>query len=465
MTKTINFDLAETGKPKFQLMVDRLEAAVGDGQWRPGDRLPSNRELAGLFGVTVGTVSKAMSEAVRRGIVDTRVGSGTYIREPRAGAAFGDSDPRGARTIDLSLNVLPVSPVQSLLQDALAAYAQQKGSHRLFAYEEVQHRSRYQQTAAAWLASVGTPAQPHQIIVTNGVHHGLLAALSVLVKPGESALCDALCYTGFQRVARLLGVRLIGVACDHDGMDPDCLDKAIRASGAKVLIANPVLQNPMANTMPADRRAQIAAICRQHDIRVIEDGINAPLADPDTPSLAALMPDRTVHLAGFSKTVASGFRLGYASMPAAWLEAFQESVLSVQWFAPGFFADLLEIMQSEGLLSRCVQAHRLEVSARQQLLRELVPQAVVSAQGYHAWLPCSAGQPSERLCEQARRQGVSLSAGRHFAVDPDAVEPDGARISLGSCEDRAELRRGISVVARLLQPNGQYSSKAAAPAV
>lgn len=465
MTKSINFDLAETGKPKFQLMVERLEAAVADGQWRPGDRLPSNRELAGLFGITIGTVSKAMSEAVRRGIVETRVGSGTYIREPRSAVAFADAELGSERTIDLSLNVLPVSPVQSFLQDALAAHARQKGGHRLFAYEEVQHRSRYQQTAAAWLASVGTPAEPQQIIITNGVHHGLLAAFHVLLQPGESALCDALCYTGFQRVARLRGVRLVGVACDGDGMDPDSLERAIRASGAKVLVANPVFQNPMASTMPADRRERIAAICRQHEIRVIEDGINVPLADPGTPSLAALLPERTVHLAGFSKTIASGFRLGYASMPVAWLDGFQEAVLSAQWFAPGFYADLLEVMQSEGLLNRCVQAHRSEALARQQLLHELVPQAVVSAPGYHAWLPCSDERPSERLCEQARRQGVSLSAGRHFAVDPDAVAPDGARISLGSCEDRADLRRGITLVARLLRPNAQYHPKAAAPAV
>lgn len=464
MKKTINFDIAETGKPKYQLMVERLETAVGDGEWRPGDRLPSNRELAGLFGVTIGTVSKAMSEAVRRGMVETRVGSGTYIREPRSAAGAGDAE-HGARTIDLSLNVLPVAPVQALLQEALAAHAQQKGGHRFFAYEEVQHCNRYQQTGAAWLASMGTPAEPQQIIITNGVHHGLLASFHVLLQPGESALCDALCYTGFHRVARLRGVRLVAVTGDDDGMDPDSLEKTIRASGAKVLVANPVLQNPMASTMPPDRRERIAAICRQHEIRVIEDGINVPLADPGTPSLAALLPERTVHLAGFSKTIASGFRLGYASMPVAWLDRFQEAVLGVQWFAPGFYAELLEVMRAEGLLDRCVQAHRSEAMARQQLLHESLPQAVVSGPGYHAWLPCSDERPSEQLCEQARRQGVSLSAGRHFAVDPDAGAPDGARISLGSCEDRSDLRRGLSVVGRLLQPNSQYHAIAAAPAV
>lgn len=460
MKNTINFDLADTGKPKYQLMVERLEAAIAEGQWQTGERLPSNRELAALFGVTIGTVSKAMSEAVRRGAVETRVGSGTYIRAPRAVAEAAPA----SLSIDLSLNVLPLAPVQALLQQALAAHAQAKGAQRLFAYEEVQQRQRFRQTAASWLSAMGTPAQPQQLVLTSGVQHALVAAFHVLLQPGDTAVCDALCYTGFLRLARLRGVRLVPVASDAEGMDPDSLERAVRTSGAKVLVAHPVLQNPMATLMPLQRRERIAAVCRQHALRVIEDAVNVPLADPGTPSLAALMPGNTLHLAGFSKSIASGFRLGYASMPPAWLDAFQDAVLGVQWFAPGFYAELLEIMQAEGLLDACMQAHRAEAAARQQLLRAAVPQAHVAGAGYHAWLPCGPERPSVELCDEARREGLSLSAAHHFAADAATAGPDGLRISLG-CEDRQELSRGLAVLAGLLHTDGPYRGSGAAPAV
>lgn len=459
MKNAINFDLADTGKPKYQLMVERLESAIAAGQWSVGERLPSNRELATLFGVTIGTVSKAMSEAVRRGIVDTRVGSGTYIRAPRHAS---DGAP-GAPSLDLSLNVLPLAPVQALLQQALAAHAQSQGAHRLFAYEEVQQRQRFRHSAATWLGAMGTPTEAQQVVITGGVHHALVAAFHTQLRPGDTALCDTLCYTGFQRLARLRGVRLVGVASDAEGMRPDSLERALRESGAQVLVAHPVLQNPTATLMPLARRERIAALCRQHGLRVIEDAVNVPLADPGTPSLATLLPERTLHLTGFSKTIASGFRLGYASMPAAWVDAFQDAALGVQWFAPGFYAELLEVMRAEGLLDACMQAHRAEAATRQQLLREAVPQAVVGGAGYHAWLPCGPERSSTELCDEARRAGVSLSAAHHFCADPGAEAPDGVRISLG-WEDRSQLASGLSTLAGLLRTEA-YRGAVGAPAV
>lgn len=463
MTKTKTpFALDDTDKPKYQRMVERLEEGIVAGQWKPGDRLPSNRELAVLFGVTIGTVSKAMSEAVRRGIVDTRVGSGTYIRGLRA----QDTDEQLAapRQADLSLNVLPVAPVQELLAQALAAQARShpQGAARLFAYVDVPPRGRHARSAATWMTSMGTPAEPDEVVLTNGVHQALLAAFQVLLQPGDTAACDALSYTGFQRLAHMRGVRLVGVAGDKEGMRPDSLEKALRA-GARVLIANPVLQNPTATTMSPERRARIASVCRKADVRVIEDGVGAPLADPGTASLSAHIPERTVHVTGFSKAIASGFRLGYARVPAPMMESFQQAAVATQWFPPGYFAELIEVMHADGLVARCIQAHREEAAARQLLLRDFLPQIAPGVVGYHAWLPLDGERSSMELCDQMAAQAVKLSSAQHFAVSPDA--PDGVRISLGACDGRAELRRAFSALAGTLRSQNRYRTAAAAPAV
>lgn len=457
MNKTLDFDLQGTEAPKYLRMVERLEAGIASGKWNAGDRLPSNRELAVLFGVTIGTVSKAMSEALRRGIVDTRVGSGTYIRKP---PEFDGREAAGSRLVDLSLNVLPVSPVQEFLKQTVAAYAQRKGAASLFAHVDLQQCASTRERAAAWLTAMGTPTSASEVLLTSGVHHGLVVAFHLLLQPGDVVLCDLLSYTGFKRIAKLRGVRLVGVAGDAEGMRPDTLEQAVRDSGARVLIVNPVLHNPTATTMPHDRRGHIAGLCRKHDLRVIEDGVAAPLSDPGTASLAALAPERTIHLTGFSKSIASGFRLGYARVPAAYVDAFREGTTAVQWFPPGYYAELVQVMQSEGLLNRCIEAHRVEALARQQLLRDFLPQVQPSAAGYHAWLPLN--RSSLDLCERLRGQGVSVSAGHHFAVASDA--PDGIRISLGACEDRSELRRGLLGLSAELQ-EVRHRPGALAPAV
>ncbi|MGE3711869.1 MAG: aminotransferase class I/II-fold pyridoxal phosphate-dependent enzyme, partial [Hyphomicrobiaceae bacterium] len=294
----------------------------------------------------------------------------------------------------------------------------------------------------------------------------LVAAFQVLLQPGDPVLCDALCYTGFRRIAHLRGVRLVQVAADAEGMQPDSLEEAVRESGARVLLANPVLQNPLATVQPEGRRVQIAAVCKRHDLKVIEDAISAPLADPGTPSLAALMPERTVHLAGWSKSIASGFRLGYALLPRDWRSSFQEAVLGAQWFAPGFFAELVEGMRQDGALEECMRAQRAEALARQASLRQWLPMAVAEGTGYHAWLPCGPGLSSRELCELAGNQAVSVSASHHFAADPEMVHPDGVRISLGACEDRAKLQQGLAVLSGLvIQARSGQRLPTTAPAV
>lgn len=458
-----SFALEDSARPKYQRMVERLEEGITAGEWKPGERLPSNRELAVLFGVTIGTVSKAMSEAVRRGIVDTRVGSGTYIREPQAREERAPSG--GARTLDLSLNVLPVAPVQSILGGALAAHGrgQALGSARMFDYVEVPQHGTWQRSAAAWLSEMGTPASADEVVLTNGVHHALLAAFHVLLQPGDVALCDALCYTGFQRIARLRGVRLVGVAADEDGMLPDALEQALRETGSRVLVSNPVLQNPTATTMPAQRRKRIAEVCRRAEAHVIEDGVGVPLADPGEASISAYIPERTLHVTGFSKTLAAGFRLGYARVPHPWLHRFEEAAAATQWFPPGYFAELLQVMQADGRVRACIEAHRAEAAARLQLLRQCLPQVPQTPGGYHAWLPLAGERSSSELCDRMLAEGIKLSAAHHFAVTQEA--PDGVRISLGACDSRSDLRRAFLALANTLNSQQRYRTAAGAPAV
>jgi DNA-binding transcriptional MocR family regulator len=145
-----------------------------------------------------------------------------------------------------------------------------------------------------------------------------------------------------------------------------------------------------------------------------------------------------------------------------WIDSFHQATVALQWFPPGYFAELLEVMQS-GLAERCIQAHREEAIARQQLLREFVPQVAEGVTGYHAWLPLDGERESLELCEQMLAEGVKLSSAHHFAVGPNA--PDGVRISLGACDSRSELRRAFVALAGVLRSPSRYRPAPAAPAV
>ena len=73
--------LPEKSGPRYQAIADAIAAAVADGEFEPGDRLPPQRELAYRLGVTVGTVSRAYSLAERKGLLSGEVGRGTFVRD------------------------------------------------------------------------------------------------------------------------------------------------------------------------------------------------------------------------------------------------------------------------------------------------------------------------------------------------------------------------------------------------
>lgn len=424
--------IRDSSGPKYLALVESLEADVASGALSPGDRLPSHRELGEMFGVTIATVTKAMNEAARRGIVDARVGSGTFIRERKP-------DEPTADAIDLSINILPTSVVADLLGEALAQISSGRLCRDLFDYSSYSSSALHRQIGATWITRFGTRVRPENLLLTNGVHQGLLAAFGALLSAGDTAICEPLTYTGIKRIADYRGVRLIGAECDEQGLIPDSVDRELGRSGAKVLVVTTVAQNPTTATLSAERRQALADICRNNDAWIVEDGVNIPLANDGIPSIANMAPERTIHLTGFSKCIASGFRLGYAAVPERLFTPFHDALVSTQWIGPGFYSNLAAVMFANGMIDRCISRHREEACARFALAgRILAGIRKTDVPSYHAWIAVPAGLSADDLFSRALRAGVRISPGSHFATSL-ADLPGGYRISLGACASRTEL--------------------------
>lgn len=67
--------------PLYHQLAERLSSGISAGDWAPGDRLPSEPELARQFGIGRPTVRQALDILVRRGMAERRRGSGTYVTD------------------------------------------------------------------------------------------------------------------------------------------------------------------------------------------------------------------------------------------------------------------------------------------------------------------------------------------------------------------------------------------------
>ncbi len=432
--------LPDVGGAKYLAVVASIERGISEGQLRPGDKLPSNREIGELFGVTVATVTKAMGEAVRRGIIEARVGSGTFVRDIGSVKVHEEA-------ADMSLNTLPAGIVDDLLRKAMSRIPAAKLHENLFSYRSYIPSDQHRSVAAAWVSQFGLHARPGNLLFTTGVHQGLLAAVRTVLKPGDKAICEQLTYTGIKRIAEYANIELVGAACDEQGVRPEAVEDAFRGTGAKVLIVTPTLQNPTTATLPVGRREELAELARKHGATIIEDGVSVPLAYDGTAPLASLAPERTIYLTGLSKCVASGFRLGCAVIPDKLVGAFHEALVSTQWIGPGIYSELAVIMLESGEIAKCIDLHRDEAGKRAAMARAILPGVRdVQIPGYHVWVDMTPGASVEDFSTRALQAGVRVSPASHFAVS-NADRIAGYRVSLGAISSRVDFENALGRLA------------------
>jgi GntR family transcriptional regulator len=98
--KEVSFSLdPENGVPIYRQIIQQIEYAILSGRMRPGDRLPTIRSLAVDLKTNPNTIAKAYGELEILGILETQVGSGTYISEKKPIIKQEDSLSRKIREV------------------------------------------------------------------------------------------------------------------------------------------------------------------------------------------------------------------------------------------------------------------------------------------------------------------------------------------------------------------------------
>jgi DNA-binding transcriptional MocR family regulator len=429
--------------PVYRAIADAIDEDVLNGTLRAGTRLPPHRDLADHLGVTVTTVTRAYTEASRRGLTSGHVGRGTFIRG-------NEPDDRAAETapFDLSINILmPDKEVANLqprlFQRRVLPWMQ------ILGYVPTKGHLRHRQAMATWLTRSGFPVDPDRLALTAGAQHGLSATFAALLKAGETLLTEELTYGGARVLAQQQRLKLRGVAMDAEGLRSDALEQACRTSRARVLYCMPRLQNPISAVMSDRRRRQIAAIAEKHRLTVIEDDVYGFLS-PERAPLAALIPERTVFVTSLSKSLFPGMRLGCVVAAPDLLERIVAVVWSTMIMASPIGADLLSGWIEDGTAARIAEWKRHEIAARQLMARRLLEGERLQTHpaSPHLWLHLPARWSTESFSSQVRSRGVILNAATQFATTDQPARA--VRVCLGPPRTRGGLEQALAIIRQTL---------------
>jgi len=446
-------DISRRTGPLYLAIADAMDKAIQTGELTAGDRLPPHRSLAFDLGITVGTVTRAYSEAERRGLITGEVGRGTYVRNSetkRTQPLFSIRHGEITEMLDLSLNYPVEGDRGHLFAQATAAIARDPAVASLLNYQPAAGHPRHRAAAAELAVRAGLPRDPQRIVVCSGAQHGMTVVFGSLCRPGDVVLVEELTYPGVIAVARLLNLRLRGVAIDREGLRPDAFEAACRKGDARALYCVPTYQNPTSAVMGESRRAEIANIARKHGVIVVEDDVYGFLHDDRPTPLSAFLPEAAFFISSASKSMMPALRIGFVMTPESMTETIAETVRTTSWMASPIAAEVMTRWLEDGTAADLVNQHRAESRARLVMAeRILAGFPFQSSPGtFHIWMPLPAPWSADDFVSRAAARHVRLIPAKPFAVT--GMVPQSLRLCLGSPRTRDELERALHVVADLL---------------
>jgi DNA-binding transcriptional MocR family regulator len=326
--------------PIYARLADELCSLIGNGQLRPGERLPSVRRLSQQKRVSATTAIAALRDLETRGLVEARPQSGYFVKarlaptpepamtRPPAAAKTVGIDNLMVRMIDAGLNrdLAPLGtaapdpawfPVQRL-QRAIASTARRHPELLVTCSPYYAGLESLRHQVARHYAALGCAVAQDEVVITNGCTEALNLALSVVAAPGDTIAIESPGYYGFLQIIEKRGLKALELATHpRDGLSVDALEQALASRAGrsvKACLVSPSFSNPMGASMPEAQKRRLVALCAQHGVALIEDDVYADLQHFGPRPVPAKAWDRDGNVmlcSSFTKTLAPGTRVGW----------------------------------------------------------------------------------------------------------------------------------------------------------
>ncbi|MEB2649520.1 PLP-dependent aminotransferase family protein [Pseudomonas canadensis] len=447
------------GTPKVQQIVEAFSQAIENGEWAPGSKLPSVRELTETLGVSKFTLNEALDRLRGRNLLTSSQGRGYFV-------AMETVRPPAANWVDL----LPQDLLSVLRRPLAAANGDLRpgGGHLPESWldsEALRQTLRSVVRAPSLrIASLGTPAgllplrqalqqklhgeglsvSVEQIITTPNTVQGLDMLMRLLARPSDTVLLDAPCYFNFHANLALHGVKVVTIPRRPDGFDFTALEHLLAEHRPRLYLTTSVLHNPTGHSFSPGQAFRLLQLTQQYHCHIVEDDLYGDLHPNPPPRLAALAGlDQVTYLSGFSKILSANARVSFV-VAAPQLAA---NLTNMKLMSGGVTSELFEQVVYRMLSEGSYAKHRkrmvqrlMEAGGRvEQWLKRCGCELPMGYEGgMFIWARLPPGVNGELLAQAALKQGMVLAPGALFGYDP--AQRDSMRFNVAH-SDEAKVQR------------------------
>ncbi len=456
---------------------------VLSGRFRPGQKLPSTRGLAGHLQVSRITVTLAYAELVAQDYLSWR-GAGRAISSrktrrwrptrrrlrhgPRRrssrfapGGSAGIAGSTGRRTGScIPFRFIYGQPDESLFDHqnwrlcAVRALGKRDFAAMTADLYEGDDPLLVEQILRRILPRRGIAAREDEVLVTMGAQNALYLAAQCLLGPGRSAVMENPGYPGLRGILRGSGAAVRSVDVDEAGLPPEAIPKA-----ADVVFTTASHQGPTNATMPVERRRALLEAAEREGFLLVEDDYEFEMSflKPASPALKSLDGGgRVVYVGSFSKSVFPGMRLGYLVGPPGFIREARALRLMSLRHPPGHIQRTMAYFLALGHYDTLIHRMRAAFKRRRQAMEEAIAAEGLTMAGQGGFGGSSfwmrAPVETEGLAERLRAEGVVIEPGRAF-FDPARPDPFHYRLGYGSIA-QAKIPEGIARIAGAIARSG-----------
>ncbi|GHC95589.1 GntR family transcriptional regulator [Nocardiopsis terrae] len=359
----------------YRRLAASLRGLVEQGSLVPGERLPSERNLAAALRISRTTVVSAYDHLRDEDVLESRQGSGTRVCSTRAPvradgwAAAGNGNPMYSNLLRADENVIPVSCLRTpalagveqairevVAEDLPALMAEGTYYPRgLPALREAISRHHERQ---------GLPTHPDQIVVTTGAHQAVALVAQLYLRKGSPVVSEDPSFAGCLDLMRDRGAQIHPVPMDAQGIDANGVRRAFAGYAPHLLYVMPSYHNPTGTLMSAARRRELGELSARHGVPILEDSAYTGIRAADEPAPLAAYAPRGAEVI----SVDSLSKVGWAGLRVGWLRAPAEMALRLS--RRKVLADLASPLLDQAVAVRLLDRYGQLAHQRSEELRE-----------------------------------------------------------------------------------------------
>ncbi|MDQ0885511.1 DNA-binding transcriptional MocR family regulator [Paenibacillus sp. V4I9] len=246
-------------------------------------------------------------------------------------------------------------------------------------------------------------------------------------------------------------IKLVPIPGDECGMLPDELETQCLQLEVHGVFLMPSCSNPTTVMISENRKKELAAIIRKHNLILIEDDIYAFLtagiiADYDQP-MFQLIPEQTVYICSTSKSICSGLRVAYIVFSDAFKEKIIKAIFNINVKTSSLDAEIITELILSGKANAIVEEKKQLAQSANHIYSEFFSQSFHTGHplSFYSWLPISDNGDGSRMESAFLQKGIRVFHSNRFLCGANTQDKF-LRIALASTNSLDELKRGLEIL-------------------